>query len=90
VGWRKSESTFEFWVADAHNRNTLVSRPVKSLSVASIVGVLEGAIRDFGLPWAIRTDLGTEFTNGEFRRFLASHGIAHEMTVPTPAVRGLA
>ena len=87
VGWRKSESAFVFWVADARSGNALVCRPLKSLAVASIVEVLEGAIRDFGLPLGIRSDGGTEFTHGEFGRFLASHGIAHQ--VSTPAARGL-
>jgi hypothetical protein len=91
TGWDvdiwKSESGFECWVADARGGNPLVCRPLKSLAVSSIVEVLEGVIRDFGLPSGIRTDSGTEFMGREFRGFLASHGIAHQVAT-AGAVRG--
>lgn len=81
VDIRKQESGFECWVADARG-NTLARRPLKSVAVSSIVEVFDGAIRDLGLPSRIRTDCGTEFTGQGFRRFLVSHGIEHQVSMP--------
>jgi hypothetical protein len=84
----KSESGFECWVADARGGDTLARTPLKSRTVSSIVEALEMAIRDLGLPSVIRTDCGTEFTGQGFRRFLASHGIGHQVMLPGPTDGG--
>lgn len=74
--WRL-ESGFECCVADARGGN--VCRPLKSLSVSSIIEFLEGVIRDFGLPSGIRSDSSKEFMRWEFREFVASRGICHQV-----------
>jgi hypothetical protein len=74
VDIRKQESGFECWVADARG-NTLARRPLKSVAVSSIVEVLEGAIRDLGLPSRIRTDCGTVFTGQGYYACIYNHSI---------------
>ena len=83
VDWWKSAPIYIFWVANDRSGNVLACRALHSLTVSSIVEVLEGAIRDHGVPSGIRTDHGAEFANEEFRRFLDLHDIAHLLSGPS-------
>jgi transposase InsO family protein len=82
VGWRKFDNLFELCVADATSGTTLVSRALKPGTVAPVLGVIEEAIRQFGMPREIRTDYDTDFVSSAFRELLASRGIDHSASPP--------
>jgi hypothetical protein len=77
--WR-SGSGLECCVADTRSGAIVVSRPLKSLTASSIVEVLDGAIREPGLPWGIATDCSRVFSSQEFSGFLWRQGIIHQVS----------
>ena len=50
--------------------------------VSTILGVVESFVADVGIPCAIRTDSGAEYTNSMFADQCNGLGIRHELTVP--------
>ncbi|MFH2057217.1 MAG: IS481 family transposase [bacterium] len=50
-------------VSDAHSRFLLVCRALPATTQGSVRPVMEAAFREYGLPWAIRTDNGAPFAS---------------------------
>lgn len=66
-------------------------RRLPSLSSAATIRALEQILWEFGLPDSIRSDGGPQFTSSEFKDFLHSLDIRHEISSPyNPASNGLA
>src|SRR3954464_13307341 len=78
---------------DCYSRTTWVSLLKAKSDVLSVFQNFHKMIEtQFGTHIkAIRTDNGTEYTNGAFQEFLRSQGIVHQRTcVNTPAQNGVA
>jgi putative transposase len=50
-------------VSDAHSRFVLACRALPTLTQGSVRPVIEALFREYGLPWAIRTDNGAPFAS---------------------------
>ena len=58
-------------------------------SPSAILGVVQRFVADMGVPWAFRTDSGTEYTNLAFVEYCNSLQIRRELTAPyTPQQNG--
>ena len=58
-------------------------------SASAILGVVQQFVADMGVPWAFRTDNGTEYTNSAFVEDCNSLQIRRELTAPyTPQQNG--
>lgn len=50
-------------ISDAHSRYLLRCQAVKKTDTEAVRGICEAAFREYGLPWAIRTDNGPPFAS---------------------------
>lgn len=62
-------------VVDEYTREFLAVLAERSIRSRQVVGVLEGLIRERGVPEFIRSDNGPEFVAGQVRLWLAEKGI---------------
>ncbi|XP_044139657.1 uncharacterized protein K02A2.6-like [Bufo gargarizans] len=77
-------------VVDAHSKWPEVFQ-MPSITSAATILVLRKLFAQFGLPTAIVSDNGTQFTSHEFQSFLSGLGVQHYKTAPYhPASNGLA
>ncbi|XP_040275489.1 uncharacterized protein K02A2.6-like [Bufo bufo] len=77
-------------VVDAHSKWPEVFQ-MPSITSAATILVLRKLFAQYGLPTAIVSDNGTQFTSHEFQSFLSGLGVQHYKTAPYhPASNGLA
>ncbi|XP_040195338.1 uncharacterized protein LOC120928305 [Rana temporaria] len=77
-------------VVDAHSKWPEVFQ-MPSITSAATILVLKKLFAQYGLPTAIVSDNGTQFTSHEFQSFLDGLGVHHYKTAPYhPASNGLA
>ncbi|XP_038634506.1 uncharacterized protein K02A2.6-like, partial [Scyliorhinus canicula] len=77
-------------IVDAHSKWLDVHR-VNTASTASAIEKLRASFATHGRPEVLGSDNGTEFTSGEFGKFLKENGVRHIKTAPYhPATNGLA
>jgi transposase InsO family protein len=65
-GWfrtRDGERIDPLTLSDAHSRYLLRCQAVKKTDTEAVRGICEAAFREYGLPWAIRTDNGAPFAS---------------------------
>ena len=70
-----------FVIADEYSRYPIVER-VRSVSVNTVIPVLDKVLSEFGYPQTIKTDNGSPFNSYQFEQYAKHSGFRHRKITP--------